>query len=100
MTVIDKIKDAFSLNIVDFSDVCLVGRQTPYRRMFDLLLAADKLINSGLSLSEHDLHSPVVNNESIFDMLKSNELDSEKIIFAGTRLKLREKPKKLVNPFS
>lgn len=63
-------------------------RKSAMNKMFDLLLTARAWSSSGFVVDRTQLFQPVVNNESIFDMLKNESIDKELVMFAGARLHL------------
>lgn len=63
-------------------------RKSAMNKMFDLLLTARAWSSSGFMIDKAQLFQPVVNNESIFDMLKKESIDKELVMFAGARLHL------------
>lgn len=76
-------------------------RKSAMNKMFDLLLTARAWSSSGFAIDRAKLFHPVVNNESVFEMLKSEKIDRDLIMFAGTRLHYAPQQfESLVDPFA
>ena len=56
------------------------------QNIFDLYLLAKNWKDAGFTTDSFELDSPVIDGQSIKDLLKEDKLDSEKILFAGNRL--------------
>lgn len=114
--VIDGIVNAFGLQKDELTQVCKIqSRKTLYNwingdskprasamnRMYDLLLLAKNWRNAGFSSSREDIHLPVVDGQSVFDLLGAEKLDKELILFAGSRIGFRTNPEaRITDPFA
>lgn len=63
-------------------------RKTAMSRIFDLSLITQAWQQSGFSIDRESLHRPILDGLSVFDLLANGILDKERILFAGSRLKL------------
>ena len=57
-------------------------------RLFDLYLVSDAWSTYGFGPDREQLFYPVIDGQSIFDMLNESNIDKELIIFSGSRLNL------------
>ncbi len=102
-TALDDICLAFGLTKEELTQVCNIqSRKTLYNwingeteprksamsRIFDLLVTARAWRSSGFSADRDRLHEPVLDDQSVFDLLSQPEIDKERILFAGSRLNL------------
>ncbi len=98
---LENIKNAFSLSNDELANIIGVSRKTLHnwktgnirssekrKRIFDLFLLATNWSNSGFSGNRHDLEKKILNGKSILDLLVEEDLDAEKILFAGSRIDL------------
>jgi hypothetical protein len=115
-SVISEISSCFSLTKEELAVICKVhSRKTLYNwvdgvskpraltleRLFDLLMIAKAWKQANLPNDYESLHLVTFHGVSIFDMLKNDTLDKEKILFAGSRLALFQSNKTpLKDPFA
>lgn len=100
---VDTILTAFNLTKEELASVCRVqSRKTLYnwidgtsvprkaamQRIFDLFDIAQAWRQSGYPGDAEAVHNPVLAGKSVFDLLREEALDKERILFAGTRLAL------------
>lgn len=113
---VDEICEAFGLTKDELATICGVqSRKTLYNwingetaprkeaasRIFELLITARDWHSSGFVADQKQLHEPVVDNQSIYDLLKQPVINRDLIIFAGSRLNLKFPVKKnLPDPFA
>lgn len=113
---VNEICYAFGLTKEELAQVCKVqSRKTLYNwingevkprksamiRVFDLLIAARAWRSSGFVADREQLHEPVLEGQSVFDLLSQTEIDKERILFVGSRLNLISPMKKdLSDPFA
>ena len=113
---VSEIRAAFGLTKKELATVCKVqsrktlynwinGETTPRKsamsRIFDLLITARALTNSGISIDQEQLHRPVVDEQSVFDLLNKLEINKDLILFAGSRLNTFSPAKdELLDPFA
>ncbi len=97
---LDIIKSNFSLSEDELSQSLGVTRKTLFNwknqdstpskaksmKIFQLYILAKNWSENRFSSNPSDLNHPVLGGESIKDMLLAEELDSEKILFAGNRV--------------
>ena len=55
-------------------------------RIFDLLVIARAWSSSGFTADREPLHEPVLENQSVFELLNKPEIDKERILFAGLKI--------------
>ena len=113
---VNEICSAFGLTKEELAQVCMIhSRKTLYNwingetvprtstmnRIYDLLLAARDWVGSGLSINREQLHTPVLNDQCVFDLLNAQQIDRERILFAGSRVNmLSTMNSNLSNPFA
>lgn len=103
--IIEYISSSFGLSMEDMRKVCAVqSRKTLYNwiegtssprdssmeRIFNIYTLAKEWKNAGLPNKRQLLLRPVINNQSIFDLLSDKKIDKEKIMFAGSRLAIAD----------
>lgn len=115
-SAVNEICLAFGLTKEELAQICKVqSRKTLYNwingearprksamsRVFNLLVTARAWRSSGFAAYKEQLHEPVLDNQSVFDLLSQPEIDRERILFAGSRLNLLAPAKKeLSDPFA
>jgi transcriptional regulator with XRE-family HTH domain len=115
-SVVDEICSAFGLTKEELAQVCKVqSRKTLYNwingevkprkaamnRIYDLLLSARAWRKTGFSVVLGQLHVPVLSGQSVFDLLSEEQIDRDRILFAGSRLSmLSSKSDNFVDPFA
>jgi len=113
---LDYILETFILTKVELAEACKVqSRKTLYNwidgsvepraeninRIFNLYMIAQGWREQGFNFSKALLRQPVVDNQSVIDLLKSDELNQNMIVFAGSRLELTSGvSKQLEDPFA
>lgn len=113
---VDEIMQVFSLTLSDLAIALEVkSRKTVYnwingdasprketmKRVFDLLMIARAWEYSGMKSSKDSLHTTILNDKSLFDLICADKLDKEEILFAGSRAQLLETPiSALRDPFA
>lgn len=114
--ILDTIQETFDLNYSQLANVCGLTRRTLYNwqkgsqprqqtneRVKQLVRAAMDWQYSGFPKPGKSLDIPLVQDRSLYDLLKASTLNLEDIHFAGARLAMREKVGKkphLIDPFS
>jgi transcriptional regulator with XRE-family HTH domain len=115
-TAVDEICLAFGLTKEELAQVCHVqSRKTLYNwingeakprkaamtRIFDLLVTARAWLGCGYMVDRAQLHEPVLGDQSVFDFLNQQDIDKERILFAGSRLTITSPPRgELQDPFA
>jgi len=113
---VNNICTTFNLTKTELTQVCKVqsrktlynwmdGTSTPRKsamsRIFDLSVIAQAWEQSGFSINNEQVNTPILDDKSILNLLTDEKLDKELILFAGTRLNLSSLPdKKFEDPFS
>lgn len=101
-SAVNEILDAFGLTKEEAVNVFRVSRKTLYNwldktsaprksaksRIYDLLLTARAWESYGLSNPRAVLDTKIINEQSVLDMLSTEKIDQELILFAGSRLSL------------
>lgn len=98
---LENIKSAFSLTNDDLAKIIGVTRKTLHnwktgkignsekrQRVFELFMLATDWNKIGFSKNKHDLNQPIVHGKSVVDLLSEENLNREKILFAGSRIAL------------
>jgi len=98
---LENIKNTFSLSNDELAKIIGVSRKTLHnwktgnirssekrKRIFDLFLLATNWSNAGFSRNRHDLEKKILNGKSILDLLVEEDLNAEKMLFAGSRIDL------------
>ena len=98
---LENIKSAFSLTNDDLAKIIGVARKTLHnwktgkignsekrQRVFELFILATDWNKIGFSKNKHDLNQPIVHGKSVVDLLSEENLNREKILFAGSRIAL------------
>ncbi len=113
--IVQKIQSAFDLTIDELAKVFQVGsRKTIYNwiksetiphknnleRIFKFSVIADEWIQLGFSFKNKDLRKPIIDGKNIIDLLAQDEVNSELILFGGSRLNLIINKKTLKDPFA
>lgn len=102
VVVLKKVQEVFLLTKEQLAQICGCTRKTLYnwkdgtseprrkalKRLFKLSMIVDAWKDNGLSIFGDDLFAPVIGSDSLFDMLVTESLDEEKILFAGSRLQM------------
>ena len=89
--VVEKIRRVFSLSSLELLDVLDSKGGDQNRRLYDLSLVAQDWINCGCSVSTNKLHHIIIgDNHSLFDILKEPVVDSELILFVGSRIMIQQ----------
>ena len=102
---LENIKSAFSLTNDDLAKIIGVTRKTLHnwkigkignsekrQRVFELFMLATDWNKIGFSKNKLDLNQPIVHGKSVVDLLSEENLDREKILFAGSRIALLKNP--------
>lgn len=114
---VDEICLAFGLTKEELAQICKIqSRKTLYNwingeskprkaamnRIFDLLLTARSWTSSGFTVDREYLHTPLLNDQSLFDLLSESRIDKERILFAGSRINmlLSQTAKDFSDPFA
>lgn len=96
------IKSCFSLKDEELAKVIRVSRSTIHtwrtkedipkeynsKRVFKLFMLSSNWKDKGFFVNKNSLVRPIIKDESIFDMLISDNIDSHKILFAGNSLSM------------
>ena len=115
-SAVNEIRSAFGLTKTELAEVCqaqsrkilydwingeTAPRKSTISRIYDLLITARSWISSGFTADQELLHQPVIDNQSVFDLLKKSDIDKELINFAGSRLHMSVPAHKdLTDPFA
>ncbi len=96
---VSRVKNKYEL--IPLSGTNAEALKPTFSRIFDLYMIARDWKTTGLSSNAHQLHTPILDNQSIFDLLREEFLDKERILFAGSRLSLLSKTQTaLIDPFA
>jgi len=102
-TAVNEICSTFGLTKEELAKVCNIqSRKTLYNwingeakprksamnRLFDLLITARAWASSGFTSDRDQIHAPVLEHKSVFDLLSQPKIDRERILFAGSRLNI------------
>lgn len=112
--VLMQIETVFGLTRDELAKVCGTVRKTVYnwldgkseprktslQRLFELNVIARDWSEAGYASGRTDIRQPLVSDRSILDMLCEEPLDRELIMFAGSRLSIKEPSIVLSNPFA
>lgn len=111
---IEKISTTFGLTKEQLAEVVGSTRKSVYNwmdgssapriatlnRIHELQLTANEWARSGLAKPTELLHTPVLEGQSLFELLR-NGANQNALLFAGTRLSLQHKPaRSLADPFA
>ncbi len=101
VVALDRIRQAFGLNVTELACVCGVERKMIYqwrgdatprdsklKRIFMLERAANSWIEDGFPVPGVRLKEPLLDGRSIFDLLSGELIDLDAIHFAGSRVHL------------
>lgn len=113
-SAINKVRIVFGLTQDELGQVLLKTRKTIYNwldgssiphknslnRLFYLLTLAEDWEKAGYNAENKNLHTPILDNQSIFSMLSESQLDRDKILFSGSRLSLLSEKKSIKDPFA
>jgi len=113
---LDFISATFALNKTELATVCNVqSRKTLYNwidgsvephsentnRIFNLYVISQGWQEQGFSFDKALLKQPIIDNNSVIDLLSQDNLNQETIMFAGSRLELTSgTSKQLEDPFT
>jgi hypothetical protein len=113
--IVQLIRSVFELTMEEFGSTCHAqSRKTPYnwvngssnphkdalKRIYDLQLAALAWKDAGFFCDSQILHAPALNGKSLFDLLKQDKVNIDKVLFLGGRLNmLYEKQVSISDPF-
>ncbi len=112
--VLNQIQVAFGLGVSDLSKVACTTRMTVHNwikgssepqprnldRLFELSVLASNWIAAGYTDDRAAIRQPVVDGMSIFELLTNEQLDTDLLLFAGSRLAMAKSNRSLPNPFS
>ncbi len=114
--VINTLTSCFNLTKDELATICKIqSRKTLYnwadgyskpraltmKRLFDLLMIANAWGQAGFPNDHESLHRSILQGGSVFDMLRNDNLDKDRILFAGSRLALtRSDRTSLKDPFA
>lgn len=97
----DEVCSAFALTKAEFAHLCHIQsrkslynwikgesnpRKATMRRIFDLLTAARAWRHAGFSNNRQQLSQAVLDGQSLFDILNQDKIETDLILFAGSRL--------------
>lgn len=114
-TTVESICTAFEVTKDELARICKIesrktvynwmdGKSTPRRstmeRLFDLVLIAQAWKQGAFPNDWESIHRPILGNMSVFDLLTSDKLDREAILFAGSRIALSSTRPTLSDPFA
>lgn len=112
---IQRICTAFGVTKDELAKICKIdsrktlynwidGKSKPRRsameRLFDLALIAQAWKQAALPNDRESMYRPILGNMSVFDLLTSDKLDREAILFAGSRIALSSTRQTLSDPFA
>jgi hypothetical protein len=101
--LLEKVRSYFSLSSEEMKSVLQVssrktyynwlkGTSEPRGKSLDRIFLLNKVVKEwslrGYPTEKVALNTPVLENESLMNLLASEEIDSEKVLFAGSRLQL------------
>lgn len=99
--LIDKVQSTFNLTVDETAKVCGVSRKTIYnwkdgdqpnkakfRRLMLISMIVDAWRKSDLPATRNVLEQPIIGNQTIFELLTQTNVDQDKILFAGNRIKM------------
>jgi len=112
--LLKRIQAAFGINKDELAKVCNATRKTIYNwldgksepqeknreRLFVLDVLADDWTGAGYTTDRIRLKQAIVDGRSIFDLLCDDPIDSELVLFAGSRSALNDRRSSLADPFS
>lgn len=114
-TAVNHISSSFGLTKDELAKVCriqtrktiynwingdVIPRKGALQRVFDLHSVANAWVNNGFTPNKKDLYSPQVNGKSLFDALCEESIDSDLILFIGSRINtMSTTPRKISDPF-
>jgi len=114
--ITDSIRDTFGLSVTALVNIChlqsrktyynwMDGKSTPHSssmsRIYDLLLVAKAWKNAGFPNPKGQLTQPVLDDQSLLDLLNQAPINKDLILFAGSRLNLSAPPQAtLRDPFA
>lgn len=113
-TTLNEVAGVFSLTKDQLADCLLVSRKTIYNwidgtaspqhanlsRLYELKLLCKDWKYRKLSINKQQLSEPIVNSKSMLELLKSEKLDKDQILFAGSRLGLESIGQRFADPFA
>lgn len=113
---VDEVCGAFGLTKAEFADLCHIQsrkslynwikgesnpRKATMRRIFDLLTASRAWQHAGFSNNRQQLSQATLDGQSLFDILNQDKIDTDLILFIGSRLKIMPAGKTSIrDPFS
>jgi DNA-binding transcriptional regulator YiaG len=111
---LDEIAGTFSLTKDQLAECLQVSRKTIYNwidktaspqqanlsRLYELKLLCKDWQHRKLVVNKQQLSEPLVNSKSILELLQSEKLDRDQILFAGSRLGLESIGQRFVDPFA
>ena len=113
---VDEVCGAFGLSKAEFADLCHIQsrkslynwikgesnpRKATMRRIFDLLSASRAWQHAGFSNNRQHLSQAALDGQSLFDILNQEKIDTDLILFVGSRLKIMPVGKTTIkDPFS
>jgi hypothetical protein len=99
--ILNQLTQTFNLTQEDLSNICGSARKsinnwlngdlpnkTKNKRLLELYLIKKEWVGSGFSSSRNLLDLKVLGEMSVLELLSQDDLDKEKILFAGSRLTL------------
>ena len=113
--VLDEIKSVFGLTVKELAEVVMITPKTYYnwvkgssrprsdhlQRILTLSAIHKDWVYYGFPVDKISMfHEKVQGDQSVFDLLKSKKLDSERVLHAGTSLHLLSSKATLKDPFA
>ena len=113
-SVLDRVQSAFGLGVTDLSRVASTTRKTIYNwldgtsepqknnleRLFALDVLARDWSDAGYTNDRSAIRQPIVDGMSVIELLAEEQLDSELLLFAGSRLAMAASNRSLSDPFT
>lgn len=113
-TTLDEIAGTFSLTRDQLAECLQVSRKTIYNwidgtacpqqanlnRLYELKLLCKDWRYRKLAVNKQQLSEPLINSKSILELLQSEKLDRDQILFAGSRLGLESIGQSFADPFA
>lgn len=69
----------------------VIPKDSSSERVYKLFLLSNNWIDEGFVINSRQLNKKIINRSSIFDMLTSETIDSQQILFAGNSLSVLSK---------
>ena len=112
--LLGRVESAFGITRGQLAQACKTTRKTVYNwidgtsepqaknreRLFTLDVLATDWADAGYTTDRSLLQQPVIDGRSVFELLCDDSIDSELVLFAGSRIAMHRDPVVLADPFS